>query len=94
MNGKTITVGAVRKAIASALGAGLITFLAGLAEGFDWRVALGMAAAAAVLAGGGTYAVPNKPTGTELRKQLGTAIADGRLAAGDVRATLERATGR
>jgi sugar/nucleoside kinase (ribokinase family) len=87
---KKITVAAVRKAIAAALGAGLFTFAAGLAEGYDWRVALGMAAAAAVLAGGGTYAVPNKPTGSELRAQLDRAMADGRLGAGELRRHLER----
>jgi sugar/nucleoside kinase (ribokinase family) len=73
-----ITVAAVRKAIASAVGAGVVAFAAGLAEGYDWRVALGMAAAAAVLAGGGTYAVPNKLSADQLRAQLEKALAEGR----------------
>lgn len=49
-----------RKALVAGLAAGLAAAGAAWAEGADWRAALGMAAAAAVLAGAATYQVPNK----------------------------------
>lgn len=61
-----IDFGRVRKALMAALAAAVAAFGAGMAEGGDWRAAAGMALAAAVIAGGSTYAVPNRLGSQEL----------------------------
>lgn len=57
-----------RKALIAGLAAGLAAFGAAMAEGQDWRAGLGMAAAAALIAGTGTYAVPNRLSSEELMR--------------------------
>lgn len=57
-----------RKALVAAVAAGLAAFGAAMAEGQDWRAGLGMAAAAALIAGTGTYAVPNRLSSEELMR--------------------------